>query len=503
MPQNSQKSPLSFPAALPKELAYLTSCATEESLLELLAKKTPDLLLFFEAASEDETWSEQHAGLMRKVIDWLTVQNFYDRLSSQDSLRIARVFQKHVALFKSLIPKNITIKLQDASIQMNSLLLATASDFFKDILARECRDKNKTVLSFNVPQELFIPIEEFINTGEDSSLLIKRQEEILALLHQAGSWGINDFAKQCELALKKFITTENSVQMLMMALQEQWQHFKQVCIDFINGQALGFELTSSSLEQLAFEFHDFSERTIAYFKMLRSWITDFICSGELTQDALFCELVKQCPKLALLNISASPDFSENWVELPHNLEGLNASQCPWVSQNTLKTLAEICPHIHTLMLCSNVQLNFADWGELLKFKELKLLDLSRCHQLSDKDLEIILKACAWLRGLVLDECKEVSDRGYFKLAKSTPRLSYLNIARCSISDIALIEIATRCRALTVLNVSRCDNLTERGVAESIKHAPMLKEIDIRRCNIPQRAIEDLRKRYPYLKIITG
>jgi F-box/leucine-rich repeat protein 2/20 len=492
---------MDFPALMPKALLYLEKASIEDEIFSLLIQKPLDLVLFFETAAADETWSGLHIDLMFKLIDWLTDQSFNNNLSIDLGKRAAKSMQAHHHILEPIIPKNIEVQLKDATVPINNLLLAATSDFFKDILLIECRDKNTHLLDLkSISYEFFLPVEVYAVTGDIPDLWKKEQKDVEKLLRQVISWDVDSVNRACQFTLKKYINSENAIDLLIQAQKELWVYFKQECIDFINEKIPGFSLSAPTDERLAFEFYDFAEATMAAFQRLHEWISDLICRGHLIENAQFSSVVRRCPKLLLLNINNSIMFSEYLNDIPKDLQGINMGECAWLDQKTLKKMTEICPHIKNLIISGNYQLNFAAWGELIKFQNLKSLNLSRCHQISDEDLITVLKACLGLNDLVLDECRKIGDKGFFELAKSLPRLTSLSLVHCSVSDSALLEIATRCRTLTSLNLSHCDQLTEKGFKELAKHAFTLKNLNVAQCNVTESALEEIRQKYPYLRI---
>lgn len=492
---------MDFPALMPKALLYYETISSEDHLFDSLIQKPYELVSFFEVATADETWSESHPDLITKLIEWLTNQSFNNSISFDLSKRAARSIQAHHHVLERMIPQNITVQLKDANIKANSLLLAAISSFFKDILFVECRDKDSNILNLQpAPYELFRPVQTYAVTGNIPDLWKKEQKEVEVLLRQALSWNVESVSKACQITLKKYINSENVIDLLIHAQIELWGYFKQECIDFINDRMSGFHLAAPTDERLSFEFYDFSEAALKVFQRLQPWITDLICRKNLIENIQFSAVVRKCPKLLLLDISGSFVFSEYLKDIPSNLQGINLAECAWLNHKTLKAFAEICPFIKDLKLSNNYQLNFSAWGELIKFKNLKSLNLSRC-QISDEDFMTILKACLSLTDLVLDDCRKIGDKGYFELAKSLTRLTSLSLVHCAISDSALLEIAARTRVLTTLNLSRCDQLTEKGFKDLAKHAFVLKELNVTQCNVTEATIEQIRQRHPYLNIV--
>lgn len=493
---------MQFPALMPKELdSYLTT-SKEEALYVALEKKPRDFILFFETASDDETWTENHEAFMKKVLEWLTEQTTNDRFTKREYERVAFAIQKHYPVLKALLPINLLIKLKDGDVPFNSLLLTAASDFFKQILLKESlEEENKNVISFPyLTKTEFIPIESFITTREVIGLETKGDQEIVELIKRATAWDLPFLSKISEMTLSKYLDVENIFDMLALAKNQRWGYFEEACIEFINLRNWGYKL-SGAFERLNFEFLDFSEPTLAFFAKLKPLITDIVCSGELCQQPEFGKILKGFPVLQGLDISRTLTYSEQFEEIPKNLERLNLSESPWVTKVTIKQIQEFCPGINQLLLKNNVHLNYIFFGELIKFKALKKLDLSGCTQLQDSDLNIVLKGFSSLRDLSLNNCKKIGEKGFLDVAKTLSRAVHLNLSRCSLSDTALIEIITRCRYLTALDISSCLELTDKGVLALTKYSQALLDLNLSRCRISVSTVNELKRIFPQLNLI--
>lgn len=500
----SSKSPdiiVHMPAFLPQELRYCESIQSEDILLSTLIKNPRDLVIFFECACADETWSEQNSGFMRKAIAWLTMQVFQDKMPIEFTRRIAKAMQAHYSILSSYIPENILFKLKDTSVQANSLLFAAFSDYFKDLLERECREKNKMFLTLaDTTYTIFSTVVEYMTTGKVYNLGQKGLNEMLELAHDAAKWGIEDLVAMSEEALKKFITNENVFKLLSKSYQERWPNFKQSCLNFFNHSQNGVRLSSSAENQLSFEFLDFSDRVINLYEQMKSLVTEIVCSGSLTESERFGMILKRSPKIIALNISGSRFFSTQLLETPRELQALDISQCPWMNQAALKQFSDICPHLRKLSFGSDIQLNFTAWGELNKFRQLIALDLTRCHQINDQDLMVILKACLGLRELSLEECRKISEKGFDAMARQATRLTHLNLSRTSITDNSLVEISTYCRSLISLDLTRCENVTDKGVLAVVKQASSLKELTIAQCPVSTACVKEINRLFPQIMV---
>lgn len=492
---------MEFPALMPRELNYYIEIPNEDFLFSALIKKPNDLVLFFETASDDETWAVNHEALMKNMLDWLTAQTFTDRLSKTNNLRVFFAIQKRYMLFQPYLPQNIVIKLKDGDISFNGLLLAASSDFFKQILLTESKG-GTNVLSFpQLAVNEFAPVGAFISTGTVPDLPTMGQQEIIDLIKRAKAWELTSLSTLCERTLPKYLSVENILEMLSLAKHEKWEDFEQSCLDFVNKQGWGFSLFSPTLERLSFEFFDFHDQTLELFERFRPLVTDIHCSGNLVDEVPFGRILKSFSDLFGLDISRTFSFSFQFKEIPKGLQFLNLSECPWISKETLKYIFDVCPDIKCLYLRSDVHLNYMLWSELVKFKQLKTLDISNCTQLQDSDLSVILKGLNSLNELLMCNCTKINERGFLEIAKVLPRLIRLDLSRSSLSDTALVEIASRCRILTFLNISGCDQITEKGVLALVKQANSLQKLDISRCHLSKKTMEEIKKICPYLTIV--
>lgn len=493
---------MEFPALMPQELAFYLAVPSEELLFAALIKKTSDLVLFLETVAEDQVWATDHVELIKKLLDWLTIQSFHDRLSKSHYQRAADVIKKHYALFESSLPTNIDIKLKDADLTCNGLLLTAASDFLKQMLLTKSRSADSSTLSFpTLTASAFTPLQTFICKGDIVDLPTKGEKELMDLIQRANAWDLSSLSLMCESMLSKYITAENVFDRLASAKGERWAHFEHSCLTFINERDWGFRLSLSSYDGLAFEFLNFYERTLAFFDRLRPIISEIICCGSLAEQPQFGRVLRACPTLFALDISQTAAFYGPFQEIPTGLKGLNLSECPWISQETLRDIFTLCPHLKKLSLKYNVHLTYVFWAELAKFKKLTSLDLSYCSQMQDGDLSLLLKGLNFLTELSLQSCKKVGEKGFLEIAVDLPRLTRLNLSRCTVSDTALIELAIKCHYLTVLNISACTELTEKGILAFLKQAPSLRELNLLHCRISRLAIEQIKKIYPQIVLI--
>lgn len=494
-----------MPALLPDDLIDYVHCDSEEALFNTLARKPSDLVRFFDYACDDESWSQKYTDFMRRTLVWVTMQSFQDKLPMEYLEAAAKSIRAHYDNLHARLPNNLIFKLEDTSIQVNSAMYAAASLFFHDLIRRECFDKKNFKLEFPGVSyaKVFRYVEEYVNTGYVSTLWKMELPEVMAILHYSTSVQMPGLSELCEDVLGKYLTKKNVCSMLLMAQKESLNKLKQFCFDFINGEYSDVYLESRGPDSIACKFLEFSEKAMDLFEQIRQGITHLVFTDSVSCESGFGVVVKQCPRLVALDLSHSNSWTEYFSSVPSQVEELNLSACEWLSTHYLKKVIEVCPGLHKLYLASNVQLNANSWGELIRLGGLNTLDLTRCQQVRDDDFRIILHACGAMTELSLEDCKLLSERAFFDLARACTRLQKLNLSRTHASDTAVIEIASRCRGLTSLTLTRCDNITDRGVLEVVKHALSLQTLDVTSCHVTKATIQEAQAMRPTLSIISG
>lgn len=487
------------PALLPADLQhYVGKAGSEGELFDWLLKHPPDLLRFFESMCDDETWCEEHAEFVRRILGWLTDRFFQNKLLLVFAQRAARAIQKHILVLDSLLPKNIAFEVEGKRYLENSLLFGAASLFFQEIILREFRDRQKEFYPLEVGVEVFLDIVEYVRTDDVIDLWKKKPGEIEAVLRQARLWGLPGLVLFSEKILGRYIERETVFELLLKAHVEGWWELRRACYEFINGLGLGVQFVEGP--GLFLKFLEFHERSLDVFEKVRGEVTHLGIGGVLTTSPEFVRVVNSAPKLQGLDISSSVS-SEYLRDIPENLQELDLSMCTWLTYDSLKTITEVCPDLNLLRLCSNVQLNFSAWGVLQRLNRLVSLDVSRCEQIGDEDFKIIMKSCSRLTDFACEECRRIGDKGFYELAVGVPNLLNVKLAGTTISNALLIEIASRCRNLRSIDITRCKLITDKGVVETVKHCPSLKEFNVSQCNVHEKAVKEIKSIRPYLNLI--
>jgi hypothetical protein len=493
---------MDLPALLPKQLKRLEAIKNEKELFKDLEKNPPDLILFFQFAADDETWSESHISFLQHSLQWLTEQTFQDRLEYAFVQKCVAAIRRHPLILGPLLPQNLEISLTDVTYQVNSLLWQGASPYLRVLIREECRDKGGKKLHLKqIKPFVFDVIQEYLSTEDVKELWRKEEEEIVAVVKQAANFEIIGLQTLAETILHRYIARGNCVRYLLLSQSQRWLGLKTFAAEFINQLDAGVFLAPTPVGRLSFEFFHFKDSAMHLFEDLKGEITHLVFGETVSELPPFSEVIHQCPRLLGVSLSRSRVFSDRYGDLPKSLEELDLSKCQWLNHHTLKSMLGFVPHIHTLCLANNTQLDYKVWGELAKLKNLLDLDLGGCHQLKEEEFRIILQGCRGLKKLNINQCKQFQDKTFFDLPRFLPSLQELDLSRTTISDQALIEIATRLGSLAKLNLNRCETVTERGVKEAVRFARQLEEINLTRVNLPAYLFEELHKLNPFVKII--
>ncbi len=494
---------MEFPLLMPVQFQVLKEVKTDAELLSLLIQQPQQLLSFFENVTEFDSWCEKHLELMHGILQWVTDQYYLDRLSTDYAKRIAQVIHNHYSTLSPFVPLDITVEVEGKDIEMNGVLIGTSSAYLRQRMLKECRDQKSYHLKLErITYALFLFIEEFINTGSAWKLWRKTKDELLQTLEQAVAWELPGLIDAAQVSMKRYIESGNVLDLLIMSHERGWPILKRACSEFIDTESIGVRLPDKGVEVLAFEFLDFKDKAMDYFERLRPYITHLIIGGLLTQDVAFRDVVNRCPYLVGIDIAHSYAFSEHLRYMPTQLQELSLSKCGWLNQNNLREIFQTCPYLKSLDISSNPQLTYLAWGEIVKLYTLKTLDISRCHLLSNDDFKLILMACRGVTTLSCEDCSTLYENAFFDIGRMMPGLISLNVARCTINDSSLIEIATRCKNLARLDLTRCINITKKGILETVKEALQLKVLILTRCNIPDFVIEEAKQMLPFLDVIT-
>lgn len=448
---------MQLPPILPKHLEYLRNVQEPNQVFSELIQDTHKLVDFFEVVADDDVWINRNPDFITKIIAWFTQQYTQGKLGTDLSDKVAEIIFSRYSTLKTLIPHNITLKSGESSYLVNSLLFGTASPIFKDLIRDELWSKNTTTLHLKaIPENDLKKLIEYINEGTLENLWKQSKDEIIQTLRFAEQWDIKKLEELCQISLHRYIDNQSVVSMLVEAQKEKWDILKIEAIDFFNSLEHPLKVVKTYNSEFPVEFLNFRTNTLDIFKKFSTIVTHLVCRGELSQDRTFIDIMQNPPRLIGVDVSDSYEFSSNLLEIPSKIEEFTAARSPWINNDTLKILINATPQMVKVKIPGAIQLTTNGWADLRRWAKLEHLDLAHCHQLQDRDLQIIINGCENLRELSLEDCRAITENGFNSLAKPFSKIARLNLSRTNLSQAAFVEIVDKSNNLEMLNISRCN-----------------------------------------------
>ncbi|XP_048882454.1 F-box/LRR-repeat protein 4 isoform X2 [Brienomyrus brachyistius] len=246
-------------------------------------------------------------------------------------------------------------------------------------------------------------------------------------------------------------------------------------------------------------------------------IVSHLTLPDLCRLAQTCKLLRQhcCDPLQYVQLSLQPYWA-------------------WLSDASLGYLQRCCTMVQRLNLSwtgNRGALTVTGFCSFIKAcgQGLVCLELSCCHFLTEACLEVISQTCTGLQELNLSSCDRLQPQAFGHIAKLTQlrrlvlyrtkveqtailniltfctELKHLNLGSCvMIEDYDAVAslLSTRCRSLLSLDLWRCKNLTERGLADLVSGCRLLEELDLGWCSTLQSSsgcFQNLARQLPRLR----
>ncbi|XP_005002684.2 F-box/LRR-repeat protein 4 isoform X1 [Cavia porcellus] len=225
-------------------------------------------------------------------------------------------------------------------------------------------------------------------------------------------------------------------------------------------------------------------------------IVNHLTLPDLCRLAQTCKLLNQhcCDPLQYIHLNLQP----YWAKL---------------NDTSLEFLQARCTLVQWLNLSWTGNRGFISVSGFSRFlkvcgSELVRLELSCSHFLNETCLEVISEMCPNLQELNLSSCDKLPPQAFNHIAKlcslkrlvlyrtkieQTALLSILNfcseLQHLSLGSCVMIEdydviasmIGAKCKKLKTLDLWRCKNITENGIAELASGCPLLEELDLGWC----------------------
>lgn len=491
-----------MPATLPENLLFYGSAATDQELLKLLQAHYNEYSRFFICACDDENWRDMHSEFISKSLIWFTEQFLANTIPISTALEIAESIKQHYLILKPLLPLNVSFGAIDGEMPINSLMYQASSSYLQHLIHKTCFEKpGRSIYLTGIHLSEVKIIDEYIHTNDVQELWRLNDNQLPRMLDFSFKAGLPGLAELCQILLGRRLDPRLVYETLITSHENSWEYLRNKCAEIINASDAGIEISFPNRYSVCCYLESISEHSLGNFRKVMPIITHIICGPRLAEDKGFSKLLKECPKLYSVDLGRAESYSHQFEQLPEQITELILSGCGWLNDSNFKTIIAHCPSLKSLDLVSCTALTYIGWGDLLKLKDLKRLNISYCSLIDDKELSIILDASPELVELDLDGCDQISESGFQRLSKGKRIFEVLSISRTDVSDASVILLAEQQKGLRKLNISRCNHVTEEGIIEALRLAKNLLELDCNFCNISNSLVEELRTRYPNVQIL--
>jgi hypothetical protein len=215
-------------------------------------------------------------------------------------------------------------------------------------------------------------------------------------------------------------------------------------------------------------------------------VQTYSCGEALIED--FCEY---CPNITTLtcymtmSAKAHARIAKHWTQLAalrvrfQSGDDNNAESSACDAGGGLVAVCENCQALVELTVYDRVPASVVT--AVLQVCSPNLQKIAISALLRAGDYEIIASRCSQLRELCVDP-GTVDDAALLALAAGCPKLSYVPLCQSKVSDVGIIAVVARNRALTSLNLIYNCNVTDRGMEAVTANCPLLESIHLASCN---------------------
>lgn len=213
------------------------------------------------------------------------------------------------------------------------------------------------------------------------------------------------------------------------------------------------------------------------------------CSNIDTQGLK--KVVQSCPKLKDLRAGEVKGFNDKSFMLElfqrNSLERLVMHHCEALDDEALTVLTQgIDPETDPL----------TD-RPIVPPRRLRHLDFTRCRNISDKGLASLAHNVPHLEGLQLSQCQGLTDNALTGILASSPRITHLDLEELDELTNATLQNLAKApcnKRLEHLSISYCENLGDSGMLQVVKECPNIRSLDMDNTRVSDLVLIELASR---------
>eukprot|EP01132_Coremiostelium_polycephalum_P002366 gene2366-2925_t len=232
-------------------------------------------------------------------------------------------------------------------------------------------------------------------------------------------------------------------------------------------------------------------------------IKEIDLSGLSRITDLSIQFITKYTHLRHLNLSFCTGISNDFIKTlanggPQDLWSLSLYNTN-INDSTLQAIATTYPGIRQLLIGCCQGITETGIKSILKCSLLTTLDVSHCRRLNNNALKII--NLPQLTNLNASWCFEMvsSDSCFYKIAKSCPRLSTLQIASSNIPENQLYKVLSEAKRLTTLDISYCPSSITSVESKVFKYLSQIQNLSLSGCSFKEPVLKKIIDSTPLLK----
>ncbi len=497
---------MDWPDLLPSELDYCLRLRGYELVLGTLVDHADgDVVRFFEAAGSDETWAVEHREVIEEILAWLTKEYACGRLRHRYARRVVETVHQHSQTLVEMLPKDVGFSAKRYLTKGNSLMYASQSLFFREVIEREYKpDKKILWLSLEeIPKDVFQIVEESVNNGVVQDLWRLELKDLLRVIKRAGAWDLRGLVTQVAEVIRRYVDLDNGMKILRIAYDHSLPELMQVTCEAVGSVSFGVNFfVTDEAQRLGVEITEFRARNEEMLHAIAPIVWRLALRGKTSVTLEHKRLLPELVHLHVLDLEGSEAYDLELIDELPPLTDLNMNACSWLSDAIGAHFLQHQPGLQRLHLNENRQLEFETYRAITFMKGLEELYCVYCGGLTDGFLAMIARDCPSLTRLSIAWCPQISDVGLQGLGHLRPNLAEVDISHCTrVSADGIQDLLRPGHRLRKLVMTDLPLVSEDAMFDAVALSPTLKHLDVRGCGATPAGLSSLRKAKPNLEVL--